>query len=164
MYTDINPITNEYGNNKGGIRYFHFVPKEWLSNDVELSMASGTVTTPLTLIAGKAWLRGDCIEQSMLYEEKDDTIDGNPIVKATLTGVVLKQDINRHINLSYLRYHQLVVLYYDQNDKIKVVGTRKSGMSLLVDTTSGQEYKDATQYLITLVHSMPDPAPFYVIP
>ncbi len=164
MYTP--PLTgfiSTNGKNKGGMRYFLFCPIEWLAAEVQIDPIQRTVNVPVSLLPGRALLRGKCLADSAGLSETPATSKSGDFREYKLPGIVNLDEVQKSILFDTLRFHKMLVIYYDKNGNVKIIGNHKQGM----DFSSGTQHEPATAgktyYEITLTHQTEHPAPFYTV-
>lgn len=164
MYTP--PLTNlisTNGKNKGGMRYFEFCPIEWLAMDIIIHPTLRTVKIPISLLPGRTLLRATCLPESIGFSEPEGNSKSGSYKDQKLTGIINKDELEKSILLDTLRFHKLLVIYYDKNGAVKIIGNKQDGMNIsssmeLEPTTAGKTF-----YQLTLTHQMEHTVPFYII-
>jgi len=156
-------LKSTYGSNKGGICYFEFCPKEWVAADLVMNPLQHTVTSSLQLLAGKTLLRADCLADSAGFSEKQKENKPGSFFEQKLSGVINKDELEKSLQLDTLRFHELVIIYYDKNGKKKIIGNRQHGMNVssaleVEPTTAGKSF-----YLLELTHQTEHLSPFYMV-
>jgi hypothetical protein len=163
MYIDLLPLQTSYAENFGGLPYFLFVPREWIATAFYPDKKENVVNVAPTLIAGKDWLKAECLVDTMGYEEKEKVTTSGRYFVGTISGAILKDDVVK-INLTdTLSFHELVVIYYDRNNTGRIIGNKDFGMRFKSDFTTGSHRADSTMYSFTLEISLTKRAPLYYI-
>ena len=157
----LSSIRTGYGGNIGGVKYFRLAPKDWIQHDFIVDKVFGQVTVQVNLIPGRFWLSGLCIEDSMGFSEESKPVAGGSLVKAELSGVVLKDSMNTNINITELRYFEFVIVIVDRNKVARIVGNKLQGMKLSTAYDSGKKHGDATLYSVSFNQEYQDHAPIY---
>ena len=164
MYTPLlTGITSTNGSNKGGMRYFDFCPIDWLAADVLINPILRAVKTPVQLLAGKTMLRADCLTESMGFNEKQNESKPGTFHDQKLTGIINKDELLKSILLDTLGFYKLLVIYYDKNGIVKIIGNKTDGMAIksaleVEPTTAGKTF-----YQLELTHQTEHKVPFYML-
>lgn len=161
MKYDIDSIENSTKDNAGGLCYFHFVPKEWIQDDAELSIASNIVNAAISLAGSYQWLKAQCMQDTMGYTEaQEETPAGTKYVQ-TLVGEINGDNENMLQIMNALPHHEYVVIYTDRQGQRKLIGNKLKGMSFQAVYAIGSKYVDKQSYRLTLVHESAERAPLY---
>lgn len=147
--------------NYGGFCYFNFCPIEWLAQDVVVDFETGTVLTPVELIAGKTLLKIKAIKDTADFEEKEVNSASGSYFEQTVKFVVNKDSRDRNRITDTLRYHRLLMIYYDNNKTARIIGNIKTGMQFKSDFKIEPKVSDKNFYAIELTHQTESRTPIY---
>ncbi len=147
--------------NYGGLCYLNFCPVEWLAQDVVIDFATGKVLTPVVLIPDKSLLRVKPIKDTAEFEEKEAVSQSGSYFEQTLKFTLNKDSAGRNRVTDTLRYHRLLVIYYDNNKVARVIGNIKSGMQFKSDFKIDAKVSDKNYYPVELTHQSEDRSPIY---
>src|ERR1700741_3120762 len=118
----VDELLVDEGINYGGFCYFNFCPIEWLSGDSVVDFETGSVLTPVQLIAGKSLLKIKAIKDAAEVEEKEVVSQSGSYFEQTLKLVLNKDSNDRNRITDTLRYHRLLMIYYDNNKVSRIIG------------------------------------------
>lgn len=149
------------GDNFGAICFFYFFPIEWLLPSTSTDPGTGETVDHLFLDPSRQPLRADCLAESMEYQEKGKASKSGPYFEKSLSGVINKDVADKSAQLAQLRYHDLIVVYFDKNAQVKVIGDAAAGMHLLYNQVAEKETTGKTFYELTLSMESEMPSPFF---
>lgn len=147
--------------NYAGFFYFSFCPIEWLAADIVVDFETGSVITPVALVAGKNWLRIKAIKDTAEFEEKELESQSGSYFEQTIKLTLNKDSLARNRISDTLRYHQLVVITYDNNKVARIIGNISSGMNFKSDSKVDAKVSDKNFYALELSYQSESRAPIY---
>lgn len=159
----IENINSTNGDNLGGICYFEYFPKQWLANPIAVNRSTQEVIGTIELIAGKSPLRADCRYDSVEYLEKPKNSKSGPYIEQNLVAEVNKDLPSTSALLLTLKYHELIIIYYDKNGYSKIIGDQDNALRLSPELTVEKETEGKTFYELTFSMESEYPAPFYIV-
>jgi hypothetical protein len=162
MKYDPNHITNSSAENLGGVCSFEIVPKQWLQNEIKLSLQSHEAL-PFTLISGAAWLKGNPMQgYTGFIEESKETIAGT-MYQQTLQFKINKDELSRRGLVMGMGYYEYVVVYTDGNGLRRIIGSKHKGAIVSSYFETGVGIGGNNSYMIKLLHESAEPAPGFPV-
>jgi hypothetical protein len=160
IYADISTTSGFY---KAGICKIFLAPREWLNAPVLPNFLNGTVTTPLTFIAGKNFIAFNAVPDSVDLEEKPKTGRSGDYYDVSLAATLNNITPLLLQQLETIKYSELVALVMDRNKRYKIIGNQDKGMHLTVGNKETAS-QGGTQ-LCSIDLSMQNEAlsPFYIV-
>lgn len=149
------------GDNFGAICFFYFFPIEWLIASTTTDPVTGEVVAHLFLDATRQPLRADCLAESMEYQEKNKASKSGPYSEKSLVGIINKDEAETSNQLAELRYYDLIVVYFNKNGKVKIIGDETAGMHLLYNQVDEKETTGKTFYELSFSFESEMPARIY---
>lgn len=159
MLYDLSDFAPANVENAGGICSFEFLPKDYLIDDVVLSIQSNQAFGSINTL--QPWYQGRAANQSAGFTE---------VPKTTPSGIVYEQKVRFQVNkdtpdintlMNALHYREYVVIYTDRNGQRKIIGNKTKGMKALVELNIGAAFLDRNYFTIELSLESDHPAPFY---
>ncbi len=140
-------------NNVPGIVNFEFVPIGHISSFPDL-VVNNTITTAVSFFAGKTWLKGRAIANTLLYSEK--TKGPNTPYFATLKGQIAKSTASTNQLFTALKTGLYIIKLTNKNGDTRLLGTLEFPFQFQFEFDT-----DKAIYSYEFTTVLPIPAPFY---
>ncbi len=157
-------VSNSNAENIGGICSFQFVPKEWIANEIELSINIHEALEEVELIPDAVWLDGLSMPGYTGYTEEPKSTPAGIVYTQTVQFKVNKDELRRRTTLLAANYYEFVVVYTDRNGQKRIIGNKSKGMTMLTRFGTGTTVDSNNTFLVELTHESDMPAPGYPIP
>lgn len=145
--------------NAGGICSFEFLPKEYLVDDVMISINSNScLAQPFTL---QDWFVGKGAHQSTKFTEVMKQTSSGPLYEQKVRFTVNKDEVNINTLLTAMAYREFVVIYKDRNGNKKIIGNKTKAMVVTVELNIGAAFMDRNYFTVEMTHDSDRPAAFY---
>jgi hypothetical protein len=140
----------------GGLNFFNFIP----THDVVLVPAyyGSEITTPVTLMAGKAWYLGNSLPKTLRMEEKK-TKTGT--YEYTLTGITCGKDSDIIPIFEDVARREHLIDFTDNKGNRRLLGTEKYGASFTWDHDTQDAPAKRNEFSFKFEIELINPAPFY---
>ena len=155
-------ITNSTAENLGGVCSFQFVPKEWIANEIDMSLLYH-VALEVELIPGAVWLDGFSMPGFTGYSEVPKNTPAGIVYSQTVQFKVNKDELQRRSILLAGNYYEYVVVYTDRNGQKRIIGNKSKGMTMLTRFGTGTTLGDNNTFLVELTHESDKPAPGFPV-
>jgi hypothetical protein len=158
VYDSLRPAE---GVHNGGVIKIEVVPKEWLSNEIEIDFNTGTVNQEIGLITGKSLLTLQLIEDSYEFEERPKSGSAGTFFEISISGLLNTVTAEVLQQLESLRQHELVVICTDRDKLKRIVGTKESAMIFQFGNSNRNNSAGKKEVQISMFYQSERTAPFY---
>ncbi len=119
IYSNLTLTTGAFSS---GICKIKMVPKEWLSEPIEIDFATGKVIQQILLVEGKEWISLELSENTYDFEEKLKSSRDGDFYEKLIQGLINNITPELLQILQTIRYHEMVAIVMDRQRRSKVVG------------------------------------------
>jgi len=155
-------LTNSTAENIGGICSFQFVPKEWIKDEINLSLQYHEALE-VELIPDAVWLDGFAMPGYTGYNEEPKETPAGILYTQTVQFKVNKDELQRRSLLLAGNYYEYVVVYTDRNGQKRIIGNKSKGMRMLTRFGTGTTVDANNTFLVELTHESDTPAPGFPV-
>lgn len=160
VYSNITPSRNVH---TGGIFNLQVVPREWVTNEIEIDFTTNTILTPLILEEGREWLTLQLVEDSLSYSEKPKSNAAGSYYEISTGGLLNYHDADLLQLLETLRYHEFIVLTKDKRKQYRLVGTITNGMILQITHDEDEQNGGTSRTGFSFAIDLEKLPPYYVV-
>jgi hypothetical protein len=143
-YLPIQSLGSVDGSKLGGLCQWWYVPRQFIDSFGDVDPVTQQLLTPPTLKAGCTWYGPVNVpEKNKGWKQTMERAKAGPWYKQVVTGQILGNDINSHINRTNLAYYEVVVVALLRAGHFFIVlGNQDSGLSLDEETDGGGDQFD----------------------
>lgn len=160
IYSNLTLTTGAFSS---GICKIKMVPKEWLSEPIEIDFATGKVIQKILLVEDKEWISLELAENTYDFEEKPKSNRDGDFYEILIQGLINSISPELLQILQTIRYHEMVAIVMDKQRRWKVVGN--SDAALLFRFGNRESNNQGGQQICSIDLSMQSehPSPFYEV-
>ena len=151
------------GATNAGISKIHVIPKQWLSSNIIVDFATGTVKDAISLFAGKSLIEFQFTPLSYDYEEKPKSSKSGSFINVSISGLINDVDDQQLQVIESFRYSELVVIAMDRKRRKRIIGNQEYGMIFSFDNKNSNNPNGIQKAQISLILDSEYYPPFYMV-
>lgn len=155
------PSITDIENMGGTLSTFLFIPCSKINSMVK--PFSGKITTAVSLQNGSSWLTGLAIAGTMEFEEKVDGSAHGNVYTPVIKGAVPRLTPEYLALFEEMSNDRFVVIVYDNNGYLYIVGTKEEGMIFKFDRKTSPTAAGLNAHMFEFSVSRAVSSPFYDI-
>ena len=102
----------------------------WLANNIQIDFQTGKVNTEIELLSGRSWIDIEFNPASYKFKETDKSDSRGSFIFIEVSGSLNNTADPVLDSVKTLTYHEFVVICFNKNKHVKVIGDRGMGMRL----------------------------------
>ncbi len=160
IYNNLTLTTGAYF---AGISKIKIVPREWITEPIEIDFETGKVINEVLLAEGKQWLNLELTENSYDFEEKIKSSRSGEYYDIVIQGTINNISPELLQILETIRYHEMVAVAMDRQRRWKVIGNKDA--ALLFRFSNKENNNQGGQQICSIDLSMQSEhtSPFYEV-
>ena len=164
MAQELQSLTPNCGGlNIAGIIKIEYFPIDWIAVFPEFIADNNTITTPLSLIAGKSPLTMGAVPESIDYKERQRNTKQGPFNRQDFKlEVVTDNGFNNH-QFNIMKRYRFVIVYTYYNGTRKLLGSPEYPFKFESSLESGKKPGGFLGYKLAFTSQNPEKAPFITV-
>lgn len=161
IYGNIHSVTGQV---TSGICSMKMIPREWLSEPLNIDFNTNTLLVEPVLKDGKQWIEISFVDPTIGFTEKPARVKAGTYYETTISGAVNNIDAVMIQSLETLRYSEYIVIVMDKQGRMRIIGNEDFGMTMQVSRTETNDQGGTQAVSIELTMENEFVSPFYIEP